>query len=68
MSARLAVQFKALLAHAEIDAVILSNVDLPRIAAIVLKRAGELVPSDRQFLLLADPGSRGAVPPVRRHG
>jgi diguanylate cyclase (GGDEF)-like protein len=60
MSTRLAVQFKALLAHAEIDAVILSNVDLPRIAAIVLKRAGELVPSDRQFLLLADPASRGA--------
>jgi diguanylate cyclase (GGDEF)-like protein len=60
MSARLAVQFKALLAHAEIDAVILTKVDLPRVAAIVLKRSGELVGSDRQFLLLADPAERGA--------
>jgi diguanylate cyclase (GGDEF)-like protein len=60
MSARLALQFKALLAHAEIDAVILSNFDLPRVAAIVLKRTAELVPSDRQYLLLADPAAKGA--------
>jgi len=60
MCARLAVQFKALLAHAEIDAVILSSVDLPRIAAIVLKRIAELVSSDRRFLLLADPATPGA--------
>ena len=59
MSARLGTQFKALMAHAEIDAVILSNVDLPRIAAIVLRRTGELVPSDRQFLLLAEPAAPG---------
>jgi diguanylate cyclase (GGDEF)-like protein len=59
MSARLAIQFKALLAHAEIDAVILSNFDLPRVAAIVLKRTAELVPSQRQFLLLADPAAKG---------
>jgi diguanylate cyclase (GGDEF)-like protein len=59
MSVRLGIQFKALLAHAEIDSVILSTVDLPRIAAIVLKRTAELVSSDRQFLLLADPGERG---------
>jgi diguanylate cyclase (GGDEF)-like protein len=55
MCARLAAQFKALLAHAEIDAVILSSVDLPRIASIVLKRTGELVACDRRFLVLADP-------------
>ena len=60
MSSRLALQFKALLAHAEIDAVILSTVDLPRIAAIVLKRTAELVSSDRRFLLLADPAAPGA--------
>jgi diguanylate cyclase (GGDEF)-like protein len=60
MSARLATQFKALLAHAEIDAVILSNFDLPRVAAIVLKRTAELVASERQFLLLADPAAKGA--------
>jgi diguanylate cyclase len=60
MSARLAIQFKALLAHAEIDAVILSNFDLPRVAAIVLKRTAELVSSERQYLLLADPASKGA--------
>jgi diguanylate cyclase (GGDEF)-like protein len=59
MSVRLGIQFKALLAHAEIDAVILSTVDLPRIAAIVLKRTAELVSSDRQFLLLADPAGKG---------
>jgi diguanylate cyclase (GGDEF)-like protein len=59
MSARLAIQFKALLAHAEIDAVILSNFDLPRVAAIVLKRTAELVASERQFLLLADPAAKG---------
>ena len=60
MSSRLALQFKALLAHAEIDAVMLSTVDLPRIAAIVLKRTAELVPSERRFLLLADPAAPGA--------
>jgi diguanylate cyclase (GGDEF)-like protein len=59
MCVRLGVQFKALLAHAEIDSVILSTVNLPRIAAIVLKRTAELVPSDRQFLLLADPDGKG---------
>jgi diguanylate cyclase (GGDEF)-like protein len=60
MSSRLAVQFKALLVHAEIDAAILSKVDLPRVAGILLRRTGELVGSNRQHLLLADPAERGA--------
>ncbi len=54
MSARLGRQFNALLAHAEIDAVILSSVDLARVAEIVLRRAAELVRSDQCFLLLAE--------------
>ncbi len=54
MSDRLERQFNALSAHAEIDAVILSNVDLAQVAAIVLQRMAELVPADKHLLLLAD--------------
>ena len=54
MSARLGRQFDSLAAHAEIDAVILSGVDLPRITSIVLRRMAELVPADRHYLLLAE--------------
>jgi len=38
--------------RAEIDAVILSGVDLPRLVAIVLERMAQLAPADRHFLLL----------------
>ena len=54
MSARLGRQFNSQLAHAEIDAVILSGVDLPRVVAIVLQRMAELAPAYRHFLVLAD--------------
>ena len=54
MSARLGRQFNSLAAHAEIDAVILSGVDLPRVIAIVLQRMAELVPAQRYHLLLAE--------------
>ena len=52
MSSRLGRQFNSLVAHAEIDAVILSGVDLPRLVAIVLQRMAELAPADRHLLLL----------------
>ena len=52
MSSRLGRQFNSLTAHAEIDAVILSGVDLPRLVAIVLERMAQLAPADRHFLLL----------------
>ncbi|MGH8722142.1 MAG: HAMP domain-containing protein, partial [Burkholderiales bacterium] len=53
MSGRLGRQFGSLSAHAEIDAVILSNVDISRVAAIVLRRMAELVRADKHLLLLA---------------
>jgi diguanylate cyclase (GGDEF)-like protein len=59
MSARLGRQFNSLVAHAEIDTEILSGVDLPRIAAIVLRRMAELAPADRHYLVLADPVGPG---------
>ena len=52
MSSRLGRQFNSLVAHAEIDAVILSGVDLARLIAIVLQRTSELAPAERHFLLL----------------
>jgi diguanylate cyclase (GGDEF)-like protein len=55
MSGRLGRQFHALEAHAEIDAVILSNVDLERVAAIVIARMAQVVHADRRVLLIADP-------------
>jgi diguanylate cyclase len=54
MSSRLGRQFDSLAAHAEIDAMILSGVDLPRVIALVLRRMAELVPADRYHLLLAE--------------
>jgi diguanylate cyclase (GGDEF)-like protein len=59
MSSRLGRQFNSLVAHAEIDAEILSGVDLPRIVAIVLRRMAELAPADRHYLVLADPVGAG---------
>jgi diguanylate cyclase (GGDEF)-like protein len=59
MSTHLGRQFTALLAHAEIDAVILSNVALPEVARIVLKRVAELARAERHLVLLAEPGPPG---------
>jgi diguanylate cyclase (GGDEF)-like protein len=55
MSERLGRQFSALQAHSEINAVILSNMDLAHIATIVLRWIGELAAADRYWLLLAQP-------------
>ena len=52
MSERLGRQFSALQAHSEINAVILSNMDLKQIAGIVLKRIAELAAADRYALLM----------------
>ncbi|MCU0805395.1 MAG: EAL domain-containing protein [Burkholderiales bacterium] len=75
MSERLGRQFHALGALAEIDAVILSKVDIERVSAIVLRRMQEMVPADRWVLLLADPAAsrtfRAHAPegtPSRSHG
>jgi diguanylate cyclase (GGDEF)-like protein len=57
MSGRLGRQFKALEGQAEIDAVVLSNVDLSRVVAIALRRVTELAPADHHFLMLAEAGS-----------
>ena len=59
MSTRLGRQFTALLAHAEIDAVILSNMNLHRVAEIALRRIAQLVAAERQYLLLAEPEAPG---------
>ena len=56
MSARLGRQFTALAAYAEVDAMILAGVSLPRLADIVLRRLAELAPAERHLLLLAEPG------------
>jgi diguanylate cyclase (GGDEF)-like protein len=60
MSTRLGRQFKILLAQAELDAIILSTVDLSRVVAVVLNRIAELVVADRHLMLLADAGSPGS--------
>jgi diguanylate cyclase (GGDEF)-like protein len=60
MSGRLGRQFGSLSAHAEIDAVILSNVDISQVAAIVLRRMAELVAADKHLLLLAEDAEDGA--------
>ncbi|MCC7485514.1 MAG: EAL domain-containing protein [Burkholderiales bacterium] len=59
MSARLGHQFQALEANAEIDGVILSGIDMAQLAAIVLRRAAQLVRSGRCALLLAERGKPG---------
>ena len=52
MSRTLGRQFSAMQAHSEINAVILSSMDLAQVASIVLKRVGELARADRCWLLL----------------
>ena len=52
MSERLGRQFSALQAHSEINAVILSNMDLKEVAGIVLKRIAELAAAERYALLM----------------
>jgi len=57
MSERLGRQFHALGALAQIDSVILSQVDVDRIVAIVLGRMREVVPAAVPLLLLAEDGA-----------
>jgi diguanylate cyclase (GGDEF)-like protein len=59
MSARLGRQFTALAANAEVDAMILAGVSLPRLAEIVLRRLSELAQASQHLLLLAEPGLPG---------
>jgi len=59
MSARLGRQFTALAANAEVDAMILAGVSLPRLSEIVLRRLAELAHAERHLLLLAEPGLPG---------
>jgi len=59
MSARLGRQFTALAANAEVDAMILAGVSLPRLGEIALRRLAELAPAERHLLLLAEPGLPG---------
>ena len=59
MSERLGRQFSAMQAHSEIDAVILSSMDIAHVAGIVLKRIGEVARADRYWLLLLDSISAG---------
>ncbi len=59
MSGRLGRQFHALEAHAQIDALILSSVDVARVAAIVLERLKQVARADRYGLLIADPAGAG---------
>jgi diguanylate cyclase (GGDEF)-like protein len=59
MSDRLGRQFAAMQAHSEINAVILSSMDLATVATIALKRAAELVPAARCWLLLPKSRSTG---------
>jgi HAMP domain-containing protein len=53
MSERLGRQFSALRAHSEINAVMLSSMDLAHVAGIVLRRMGELAAAERYCLLVA---------------
>jgi diguanylate cyclase (GGDEF)-like protein len=57
MSARLGRQFKALKAQSEIDAVILSSVELDSVVSIALHRVAELAHAEHYYLLLADPAA-----------
>jgi diguanylate cyclase (GGDEF)-like protein len=57
MSERLGRQFHALGALAQIDSVILSQVDIDRIVTIVLGRLHEVVPAAVPLLLLAEDGA-----------
>jgi diguanylate cyclase (GGDEF)-like protein len=59
MSVRLGRQFTALAANAEVDAMILAGVSLPRLAEIALRRLTELAPAERHLLLLGEPGLPG---------
>ncbi len=52
MAQRLGRQFSAMQLHSEINAVILSTLDLAQVAAIVLKRIGALARADRYWVLL----------------
>ena len=60
MSERLGRQFQALGALAQIDSVILSKVDIARIATIVLGRMKEIARADTCLLLLQDDDALGA--------
>ena len=57
MSARLGRQFKALKAQSEIDAVILSGVELDSVVSIALHRVAELADAEHHYMLLADPAA-----------
>jgi diguanylate cyclase (GGDEF)-like protein len=59
MSQQLGRQFNAMQANSEINAVILSRMDLERVAQIVLERMPQLVAADRFSLLLA--GANGEI-------
>ena len=59
MSERLGRQFHALEALAQVDSVLLSKVDIDRIAAIVLGRMREVAHADWRALLLADGAGTG---------
>ena len=60
MSERLGRQFHALEALAQVDSVLLSKVDIDRIAAIVLGRMREVAHADWRALLLADGAAPGS--------
>jgi diguanylate cyclase (GGDEF)-like protein len=60
MSERLGRQFHALEALSQVDSVLLSKVDIDRIAAIVLGRMREVAHADWRALLLADGAGTGA--------
>lgn len=57
MSGRLGRQFHALGALAQIDAEILSKVDIDRVVAILPARIKEVVRADWRMVLLAEPGA-----------
>jgi len=57
MSGRLGRQFHALGALAQIDAEILSKVDIDRVVAILPARIREVVQADWRMVLLAEPGA-----------
>ena len=59
MSDRLGQQFHALGTLAQIDAEILSKVDIDRVVAILPARIKEVVQADWRMVLLAEPGASG---------
>jgi len=59
MSDRLGRQFHALGALAQIDAEILSKVDIDRVVAILPTRIKDVVQADWRMVLLAEPGAGG---------